>query len=161
MTPAELEERIAVLRQGVAELSAIANEHQRALYDRPSPEAWSLMRVLAHVTEFLPFWTDQILSLAPRTQGNLPFGRMGDDPDKKYAVESHADDTLALAVERLNAAYARAEAGLRSVPADGWVKTGVHMGNHKTFSGRDILENYMTSHIGEHVEQARETAQNR
>ena len=83
-------------QQAGARLQAIADE-MMAEVDRlpaplvtwqPAPDVWSVMDILCHVQEFVPFWTAQTMRVVERPQEL--WGRDHTDRDRLAAVENTA-----------------------------------------------------------------------
>ena len=83
-------------QQAGARLQAIAEE-MMAEVDRlpaplvtwqPAPDVWSVMDILCHVQEFVPFWTAQTMRVVERPQEL--WGRDHTDRDRLAAVENTA-----------------------------------------------------------------------
>ncbi len=153
-----VEERIGHLDESVRALAATAEGmSQNALYRAPGPDDWSVMKVLAHAVELLPYWAHQASEVASRAERNQPFGRTHDDPDRIAAVEDHGADPLRQMLPKLEASLREAVATLRSIPPDAWSKTALHA-RRGEMSVADIVDQFMVQHMDEHVAQARQIA---
>ncbi len=142
-----VEELARALLQRVEGLDA------EALYWAPSEDEWTVMRVLAHTAELLPYWARQAREVASRSQDNQPFGRTHEDPDRIAAVESHADDTLDQVLPRIRDGLAEAVAGLRSIPEEGWKRTGRHE-RRGEMTVEHLVDFFLVQHLEEHLQQA-------
>lgn len=146
--------RVASLRQAVEALLGLAEGiPSERLYAAPGGDDWSLMQVLAHVTEFLPYWASQAREVAARTRDNQPFGRTHDDPDRIKAVEDQARASLATMRDMLNTSLATCTALLEAIPADGWQRTGRHA-RRGEMSVAQFVDDFLVSHLDEHLAQA-------
>jgi hypothetical protein len=112
------------------------------------------MSTLAHVVELMPYWSRQALDVSRRPQNNQPFGRTQEDPGRIGAIEQHGNDSLDTMLQRLEAATTEAIQLLQQIPADGWTKTARHA-NRGEMSVEQIVEQFLTSHVEDHLEQAR------
>ncbi|MDQ6857788.1 MAG: DinB family protein [Chloroflexota bacterium] len=125
------------------------------LYAAPDAETWSVMKILAHVAEFVPYWAREALKVATAADG-AAFGRTHEDPARIAAVADHATDTLARATDRVQAALADAVADLKKIPDGTWDRRGHHSRRGEmTVAG--ILETFMLGHLEEHRQQLEET----
>lgn len=125
------------------------------LYKQPDEEGWSVMRVLGHVAELLPYWTTQAVAVAGRTTPGQPFGRTHDDPARLAAVEDHAHDALGDVLPRVRESLRVTMDGLRSISPEGWTRSGKHA-RRGEMTVRDIVEQFIADHLDEHAAQARE-----
>lgn len=60
---------------------------------QPAPEVWSVMDILCHVEEFVPYWTSQALSVVKHP--GREWGRDHTDAARRAAVENTAARSLA------------------------------------------------------------------
>ena len=56
---------------------------------RPSPEAWSILDILCHIEEFIPYWTGQILTSV--SYPDREWGRTHNDHARLAAVENTSE----------------------------------------------------------------------
>ena len=122
------------------------------LYRAPSGGEWSVMKVLAHVAEVLPYWARRAREVAAREQDDRPFGRTADDPDRVAAVEQHAHDPLDAVMPRLHAGLAEATTTLRAIPREGWARTA-HHARRGEMTVEQIVDQFLIAHVEEHAEQ--------
>ena len=84
----------ARLRVAAAALLDEAERQPRPLiYWKPDAGVWSIIEILSHVREFVPYWTGQALQVVRHP--DQPWGRDHRDPDRLAAVESGAALELA------------------------------------------------------------------
>ena len=154
-----VEERVGRLNECVRALTTTAEGlDQRALYLAPGPDDWSVMKVLAHVAELLPYWAHQAQEVASRTEQDQPFGRTHDDPDRIAAVEDHGGDTLQSVLPRIRQGLQEAATTLRALPPEGWSRTA-HHSRRGEMTVMDIVDQFLVQHLQEHVDQATSIAQ--
>ena len=147
------EERAARLEAAVQGLlRRIDGVSGDALYQEPGEGEWSVMKVLAHVAEVLPYWARQAREVAAREQDDRPFGRTADDPDRVAAVEQHAHDPLDAVMPRLRTGLAEATATLRAIPREGWARTA-HHARRGEMTVEQIVDQLLIAHVEEHAEQ--------
>ena len=122
------------------------------LYREPGPDDWSVMEVLAHLAELLPYWARQARDVATRERGDEPFGRTHEDPDRIAAVEGHARDPLEAVLPRIRAGLAEATSTLRALPPDRWARTARHA-RRGQMTVEQIVDQFLVAHAEEHAEQ--------
>ena len=59
---------------------------------RSKPEVWSIMDILCHIEEFIPYWTAQLLNVVHRSEE--PWGRDHTHPDRLAAVQDTASKDI-------------------------------------------------------------------
>lgn len=123
------------------------------LYRDPGGDEWTVMRVLGHTAEILPYWTRQAQHVAGRPENGQPFGRTHDDPDRIAAVESYANQTLDEALTRVRAGLAECTSALRALPAGSWSRTATHS-RRGEMTVEQIVDQFIVEHVEEHREQA-------
>lgn len=126
------------------------------LYTRPAPEEWSVMEDLAHVAEFPPYWTKEMLKIVQNP--GTAFGRTHVDPDRIAAVANHAKDDLAVTLGRIDSARAETLEMLLTIADEDWEKSGVHS-RRGEMNLHQIMTSFITDHIGEHMQQAKDALQ--
>jgi hypothetical protein len=60
---------------------------------RAQPEVWSIMDILCHIEEFIPYWTAQLLKVVHHS--DEPWGRDHTNPDRLAAVRDTAPKNIA------------------------------------------------------------------
>jgi uncharacterized damage-inducible protein DinB len=149
----EGEERARQLEATIQPLLARAEQLKGdLLYRAPTERDWSVMQILAHVAEILPYWAHQARDVAARTENNLPFGRTAEDPDRIAAVEEHAHDALDVTLRRIREGLAETVAVLRAIPAEGWQKTARHERRGEMSVARAV-DDFLLAHAKEHAAQ--------
>ena len=123
-------------------------------YAAAAADSWSAIEILAHVVEFVPYWTDQAAAVSARTDHTeRPFGRTHDDPTRIAAVREHARDRYETLADRLREAAARSASTLRAIPPAGWSRTAVHA-RRGSMSVEQIVRQFLLDHLEEHTTQA-------
>ncbi len=137
-------------------LTACSGMQSAQLHRTPGPELWSVIMILAHLAELLPYWASQACEVASRSENDAPFGRTHDDPDRIAAVETRAGLTLEQVLPSVREALATAAAALRTIPAAGWQKTGRHA-RRGEMTVQQIVDQFLFEHVEEHTQQAEAT----
>jgi hypothetical protein len=122
------------------------------LYLAPAASEWTVMELLAHMTEFLRHWANEAVAVA--AEPGRTFGRGEDDAERTGWVAAHGADPLDVMTQDLTAAGDYARARLLAIPASGWGAMGVHptMG---AMALPDMVTRVLTSHLADHLDQAR------
>ena len=150
-------DRISRIQTAVQQLTDTAQAlPSNVLYAEPEPNEWPVMSILAHVVELMPYWAKQALEVSRRSADSQPFGRTHDDPDRIGAVQQHGRDSLDSMLPRVQTACSEAVDLLRQIPEDRWSRTARHA-NRGDMSVEQIVEQFLVSHVEEHLKQARET----
>jgi len=159
MTTSESHSRIAAIRDTIQrsyhELGQLidgpigALEHAR-LYQPCAPDEWTLMENIVHVTEFMPYWGDEIAKLVVHPGQN--FGRTKEHEGRLQAIRQHGHDSLELAKKDLASSYARLEHVLDSLNDNDLAL----IGHHSKFGDQNIewfLDEFVVRHLADHIEQ--------
>jgi uncharacterized damage-inducible protein DinB len=128
--------------------SPLANEGLARIYQSPGSEAWTIMENLAHITEFLPYWGDEIAKLVARPGQN--FGRTQKDEGRLRAIVEHGSDSLAQARAALSESYEHLDKVLRQLQENDLELTGYH----STFGDRDLawfIDEVVIRHLENHI----------
>lgn len=155
MTGGPLLER---LRLGVDRLVERADALSDEVAHRdPTPEDWSVARILSHVVEFVPYWAAQAKAIASHPTDGLPFGRSHDDPGRLAAVETHAATVIRELTPRVKASLDQGLRTLAEIRPDHWKRTGRHprLGE---LSVAQVVERFLIDHVEEHIAQIEQTA---
>lgn len=151
------EERIARIEALVDALVASARRVDPSASQRgPTPEDWSVVKVLAHTAELLSYWAGQARDVAARSENNQPFGRTHDDPDRIKAVEDHAGESLDGALQMVQDGLRVCVETLRAIPEAGWQRTGRHARRGEMAVG-EIVDQFLVDHLEEHRLQTEST----
>jgi hypothetical protein len=122
------------------------------LYGAPSQGEWSIMQILAHVVEIMPYWGNEIVK-AVREPGQK-FGRTAEDLDRLRALDEHGADTLTEAKAALPGSYARLDQVLATLKDSDLDLKALH----KKYGERTLdwfIDEFVTNHLAAHVEQIR------
>jgi hypothetical protein len=149
------DDRVSRIETAVQQLVDTAESlPAQVLYAEPEPNEWPVMSILAHVVELMPYWAKQALEVSRRPADSQPFGRTHDDPDRIGAVQQHGRDSLDSMLPRVRVACAEAVDLLRQIPSDRWSRTARHA-NRGDMTVEQIVDQFLVSHVEEHLSQAR------
>jgi len=80
---------------------------------KPADDVWSVMEILGHVSEFIPYWTGQAVQIARHQQEQ--WGRTHADTDRMDAVNRARSGSLADVTNEIRAGVGTAAATLRGL----------------------------------------------
>jgi hypothetical protein len=135
------------------QLTALLNQPEvaRRLRTAAGENEWSVMQVLGHLVEMLPYWLSQCRMLIAATEPPS-FGRTLDAPERLAGVERGAtgepDELLPLLQDEIQVA-ARA---LRQMSTVERRKQGLHA-RRGEMTVADIVEVFIVAHAEEHLAQ--------
>ncbi|NWJ47723.1 MAG: DinB family protein [Chloroflexi bacterium] len=125
-----------------------------ALYHNTSGVEWSIMQVLAHIAEFMPYWAGEIEKIL--VVPGVKFGRGIEDENRVGAIAEHGNDSLAQMTASLRAAYARLFVTLLRLTDADLDKSGIHVvQGDKTIAS--IIHHTIIGHLTGHLNQIRQT----
>ncbi len=159
MANPKIEEILQSGRGSYAELTELINGElseldPTLLYLKPAPTEWTVMEILAHLLELMPYWGDEIEKLVANPGQN--FGRTQEDEVRLAAVHNHGSEKLDYIKAALPGSFARLEEVLSKLQDSDLALTGVH-----SRRGEQTLEYFMpdfvTAHLKAHVSQIRQT----
>ena len=129
--------------------------------DEKTGEQWEWGQVWAHLGEFVPYWMDQV-RLVLRGEGPepVPFGRIKTDPGRVAAIERDRRVAPSELMDRLKGHLADLSELVDQIPADGWLKQGVHQ-TLGVMDVREIVDEFLVGHLEEHEAQLRHLANQR
>jgi len=154
-------DRIAALRAAYAALAprVIAGEPWPLADDfGTGPEAsWGPPEVLAHVAEMLPFWLGELERVvAGGGDAPVPFGRLGEDPNRLGKIERDRSLPAAELFERIDAGLAAWAARLPGLGAADGAKVGLHPRNGE-MAVAAMPDRFVIGHAEDHVRQLEST----
>lgn len=155
MPEAPGQDAAARLESAAAALLAEVEHLPRPLVGwKPADDVWSVMEILSHVREFVPYWTAQALQVA--RDPDRPWGRDHRDPDRLAAIEQSARHTLADVTSAIReVVHASAEA-LRSLSDADLASEAV---SRNPRWGRQpasfIVDHLVVQHVEKHLGQVR------
>lgn len=132
------------------ELATLPSEK---LYLTPFNDEWTIMESLAHITEFMTYWADEIAKLV--AQPGINFGRTKEDPYRIAFISNHSHDQLLQIKAALPGSYQHLQGVLSKLQDRDLDITG----NHSKFGERSLawfVEEFVTGHFRNHLTQLRE-----
>jgi hypothetical protein len=122
------------------------------------PEAsWGPPELLAHVTEFLPYWLGEIERILEGPAGEaVPFGRVQTDGVRVAVIGRERTLPLRELLSRIHSESDRVARRLRELTDAEVDRLGVHP-TRGELRVRDLLEPFLAGHLEGHVNQLRES----
>lgn len=154
--------KVTTIRQQVGqsynELNALLDGpvgtlYAEKLYQTPTENEWTVMESLAHIVEFMPYWSDEIAKLVAQPGRN--FGRTMDDEGRQSALREHGHDSLAQLRAALPASYAHLDEVFSKLNDSDLESTG----HHSRYGAKTVewfTEEFITKHLHDHVVQIKE-----
>ena len=120
------------------------------------PEAdWGPREVLAHVSEMLPYWTDQLQGvIAGDSATAVPFGRIASDPSRLARIDVERQQPVGEILDAIAAGLDEAAAFAAGPATEHADRLGLHS-TRGEITIRASVERFFVTHLEEHVEQLR------
>ena len=154
--------KIAAIRQQIkqsySELNALLDGpvgvlYAEKLYQTPTENEWTVMENLAHIVEFMPYWSDEVAKLVAQPGRN--FGRTMDDEGRQAALREHGHDSLVQLRAALPGSYAHLDEVFSKLNDSDLALTGQHSRYGEKPLEWFIVE-FIVKHLHDHVVQIRE-----
>jgi fumarylpyruvate hydrolase len=121
---------------------------------KPAPDVWSVMEILCHVQEFIPYWTTQARNVVARPEEL--WGRDHTNQDRLAAVSSAPSRRLTDVVEAIRQAAAESAAALAQLSdADLDVEATSRNPRFGRKPAHVIVDHLIAGHVEKHVGQIR------
>jgi uncharacterized damage-inducible protein DinB len=121
----------------------------------PTEADWSVMQVLGHMTEMIPYWLHHCQTLIAATEPP-PFGRTLDAPERLAGVEHGAKASLDEILQQLQGEVQTAAQTIRQMSEADWGKHGLHNRNGD-MTVAQVVERLIVAHAEDHLAQIRTT----
>jgi hypothetical protein len=149
--------RLAAARAG---LRGVASDPAGTSTGSSGEHDWSAGEVLAHVSEFVPYWQgeiERILAGSTEPSAPPPFGRIATDPVRIAIVDRDRTLPFEELLSRISSSVDRASRRLVSLDERAAGRTGLHP-RFGEMTVREIVERFMVTHMEEHAEQLERVA---
>lgn len=124
---------------------------------RPAPEVWSVMDILCHIEEFIPYWTRQTVGVVEHPE--RAWGRDHSDTARRAAVENTAARDLAEVEKNILDSARQAAATLGAMSdADFQVEAVSRNPRWGLKPAGFIVEHLLVIHLETHLGQIRRNA---
>ncbi|HCI82717.1 MAG TPA: hypothetical protein DHW02_23840 [Ktedonobacter sp.] len=131
----------------------IATRDQQVLYQIPTQDEWTITESLAHIVEFMTYWSNEIAKLVEHPGQN--FGRTKEDTNRIRAIEEHSHDALNQMRIALPDSYGYMDDILKHLKDSDLEIPGYHVRFKEQTVGWFIKE-FLTDHLENHIVQLRE-----
>ena len=144
--------------EGAAEalLAEVATLPPDLITWKPSAEAWSVMEILCHVAEFVPYWTGQTLQIV--RQPDDPWGRVHTDTARLDAVAPAGARSPADVVHAIRSGARSSAAAIRELRDD---DLAIEATSRNPRWGRKpasfVIDDLLIHHVEKHLGQVRRT----
>lgn len=138
-------------------LEAVSGLPEAALAWKPADDVWSVLEILGHVAEFVPFWTAQTVQIS--RQPDLEWGRTHADTDRLAAVQRASSRSLGELLDEIRTGVEASAATLRAI-SDADLAAEAQSRNPRW--GRKpasfIVDDLLVGHVEKHAGQIRRNA---
>ena len=119
---------------------------------KPAADVWSVLEILCHVDEFVPFWTREALCVV--SNAGYVWGRDHTNVDRLAAVNAAATRTLADVTRSLRAGAAAAAAQISMLDASDLEREATSMNPRwglkpASFIVNDLIVGHVAKHLGQ------------
>jgi hypothetical protein len=137
-----------------ARLDALLSQPQaaRRVQIPPGDQEWSVMQVLGHLAEMIPYWLDHCRRLIAASGEPPAFGRSLDAPERLAGVERGATGNLAELLPQAVGAIQVAAQAIRLMSPTDCLKQGVHA-RYGLLTVAQVIEQFIVAHTEEHLAQ--------
>lgn len=158
VAPAEAQARR--LEQVYEHLMAELDQPQvrQRLRNAPGETEWSVMQILGHIVEMIPYWLNHCRTLIAATGADRPpqFGRSLEAPERLEGVERGQKANLDELLHLLKQEIAIAAEAIRNLSPAERSRKGSHI-RRGEMTVADILESFVVAHAEAHLTQVRRT----
>jgi hypothetical protein len=121
--------------------------------DPPTGERWDWGQVWAHLAEFVPYWSGEVLRIL-ESEGDDPvsFGRTKADPARIAAIEADRDRPPSELMDRLSAQLAELRMLIRRLTPTDWERRGAHP-TLGVMEMPAIFREFLVGHLEAHADQ--------
>ena len=122
------------------------------LRSHPVEDEWSVMQILGHLSESIPYWMDNCRNLIAATGKPLHFGRMLDTPERLAGVELGATGEIDELLPRVEGEIVAAAQAIRRMSPAELGKTGLHIRDGE-ITVAQVIERFIVTHVEGHLAQ--------
>ena len=150
MSSSEIQELQQDLRSGRdAILAAVEGVSEVEAHQIPEPGEWTVVQLVAHVTELQPFWVSQAVLITQVDDPQITRTAVEND-ERLAAVTDHSQDGLASLIQQMNAANDQAVDVVGTIDPSRLDRPGHREDNPMTAA--DVIK-YAARHVRLHAEQ--------
>lgn len=142
------------LERVAAQLDALLSQPQAVQHIRnhPGDGEWSVMQVLGHLAEMIPYWLDHCHRLVAASGEPPAFGRNVDAPERLAGVERGVTGDLADLLSQVDGAIQVAAQAIRNMSPADRLRQGIHF-RYGTITVAQVIEQFVVAHAEEHLAQ--------
>ncbi len=127
---------------------------QELLTWQPAPDVWSVMDILCHVEEFVPYWTHQ--AMAAMQHPEVAWGRDHTNKDRLAAVTGTASRVLADVTRNIRAAAIQSAETLRGMSDASFdIEAPSRNPRFGVKPASFIVDHLLVQHVEKHIGQIR------
>lgn len=140
------------------DLNQILNEPgvAKRLRTPAGPDEWSVLEILGHMVEMIPYWMDNCRTLIAAVGAPPRFGRTLDDETRLAGVAHGATSDLDQLMRQLDQEIKAAASMIRVLTPAELGKTGIHNRVGEVTVGQAIND-FVVTHAEQHTAQVRAT----
>lgn len=121
--------------------------------DAKTGEQWNVGQTWGHISEFVPFWIEQIGDVIEDYRGEpIPFGRVPGETARGEAIAEGPQIPMERHLHWLDTHLTQLEEFVRSIPEEGWKAQGLFR-NTTPMSLPEMLDQFLVGHLEEHADQ--------
>lgn len=154
--PSDRSSRLRAAAQRIRATVPEIPDDARTSADPETGEQWDRGQVLAHVTEILPYWSEQA-ELVVERGGGVPFGRVKSNPERIAIIERDRRVPTDELLRRMDQGLQDLLALLDRLDEPALARTGTHerLGE---MTAAEIIDRFLVDHLEEHAEQLEQEA---
>lgn len=149
-TQAERLEKVAV------ELGAFLRQSEmvRLASSQQVEGEWSVLQILGHLAEMIPYWLENCRRIIAARGTPLPFGRSHEAEERLAGVERGAKGDVDELLRLVDREIQTAVQTIRGMSPAERERQGVHI-RYGAMSVAQVIERFIVAHAEEHLEQVR------
>jgi uncharacterized damage-inducible protein DinB len=142
------------LERVVAQLDSLLRQPEVAerLRTHPGEDEWSVMQILGHLAESVPYWLDNCHNLIVATGKPPTFGRRLDAPERLVGVEIGATGEIDEWLPRVEGEIMAAAQAIRHMSPAERSKIGLHIRDGE-ITVAQVIERFIVTHVEGHLAQ--------
>ena len=142
------------LERVVAQLDNMLRQPEEAerLRTHPGKDEWSVMQILGHLAESVPYWLDNCRNLIAATGEPPVIGRGLVAPERLVGVELGATGELDELLPRVESEIRAAAQAIRRMSPAERSKTGLHIRDGE-LTVAQVIERFIITHVEGHLAQ--------
>jgi len=142
------------LERVAEQLDALLSQPQavQRIKNHPGDGEWSVMQVLGHLVEMIPYWLDHCRRLVAASGEPPAFGRNLDAPERLAGVERGTTGDLADLMSQVDYEIQVAAQTIRQMSSADRLRQGIHS-RYGALPVAQVIEQFIVAHAEEHLAQ--------